>query len=157
MIDRIIALAAVILAGLYLYGARQVPLLDFGDPIGPRLFPYMITVLMLIGVVVLVLETRKARQAAEPAPQRDEPQPANGRHVGWMIGAVGGWTLLYILCFDNLGYIISTALFLLGLTAYFHRHCWIANILTSVLVPIGTYIVFHRLLNVDLPAGPLAF
>ncbi len=59
------------------------------------------------------------------------------------------WTAVYFAVFEWLGYIISTAVYLIVLTAYFNRGKWIANILTSVLFGIGGYVMFSKLLDVN--------
>lgn len=153
--DRIIAAAAMAFAMVYIYATSQIPLLDFGDPIGPHLFPYFVGGLLVVGAVLLLYETRRSRA---PESRRETP-PANGeeRRVLLLIAAVTGWTLLYILGFERLGYPISTSIFLLGLTFYFHPRKWLVNIALSLLLPVFTYAVFHRLLHVSLPGGLLPF
>lgn len=157
--DRIIAAAAMAFATVYFYATSQITVLDFGDPIGPHLFPYFVGGLLITGAVMLLYETRQSRA---PAPRRealppDGPQDGKESRVLILIAAVAGWILLYILSFERLGYVISTTLFLLGLTCYFHARRWLLNVALSLLLPTASYLVFHRLLNVSLPRGLLPF
>ena len=64
---------------------------------------------------------------------------------------------MYFAVFEWLGYIFSTAVYLLVLTAYFNRGSWTVNVLTSVLFGIGSYLMFTKLLGVNLPPGILPF
>lgn len=58
MTNIILGLGAFLIAGLYTFGIFQIPLLGFGDPLVPRLFPSILAgTLLLIGVALLV-ETR---------------------------------------------------------------------------------------------------
>jgi putative tricarboxylic transport membrane protein len=41
--------------------------------------------------------------------------------------------------------------------AYFNRGKWVANVLTSVLFSIGSYVMFVKLLGVSLAPGILPF
>lgn len=166
--DRIIAVAVIAFTAIYCYGAAQIPLLSFGDPIGPRLFPYLIGGLLLLGAVVLLFETRASSRkasgtevstAAEPATDSN-PESGNedrARQVPLLIAAIFVWTIIYILGFERLGYVVSTTIFLFGLTLYFHPRRWLVNIAISLLLPAAIYFAFDRLLNVNLPAGLLSF
>jgi putative tricarboxylic transport membrane protein len=59
--------------------------------------------------------------------------------------------------FESLGYVIATSIYLLVLMAYFNRGKWVANVLTSVLFSIGSYVMFVKLLGVSLAPGILPF
>jgi putative tricarboxylic transport membrane protein len=59
--------------------------------------------------------------------------------------------------FERLGFIIATAVYLLALTTYFNRGKWIANISTSILFPVITYVMFTKGLGVSLARGVLSF
>jgi putative tricarboxylic transport membrane protein len=160
MINRTVAVVALALAVGYIYATTQITELDFGDPIGPRMFPYVVAGVMLIGAAVLLVESLAKREAApqtEPvAIDEMAEKPAEGPGYIWMLAAVSAWTILYILAFERLGYIISTSIFIFGLVLYFNRGKWITNIAVSVLVSIGAYVLFHDLLSVGLPAGMFA-
>jgi putative tricarboxylic transport membrane protein len=162
MFNRTIAVVAIVLAGAYIYSTTQITELDFGDPIGPRMFPYVIAGIMLIGAAMVLMESvakhRETIPQGEPA-TIDEiaDMPADRPGHVWMLAAVSGWVILYILVFERVGYVISTSVFIFGLVAYFNKGKWITNIAVSVLVSIGAYLLFHRLLSVGLPAGMLAF
>ena len=67
------------------------------------------------------------------------------------------WIAAYFTVFTTLGFVISTTLFLLGMTAWFNRGRWMMNILTSVLFSAGSYLMFTKLLGVTLAQGVLPF
>ena len=67
------------------------------------------------------------------------------------------WTAIYIVTFEPLGFVLSTAIYLLVLTAYFNRNRWLMNVLTSVLFAVISYFMFTKLLGVNLPLGILPF
>ena len=154
LVDRIIFVCIILLAAIYFYATAQIPTLEIGDPLGPKAFPRLLGIGLLITAALLFFEMRRTAREARPA----EPQPrgANLSHLG-VIGGVAIWTGIYYVAFDPIGYIISTAIYLLGLTAYFHRGKWVANALTSVLFAIGSYVLFVKVFSVMLAPGMIKF
>ncbi|HEY7742569.1 MAG TPA: tripartite tricarboxylate transporter TctB family protein, partial [Burkholderiales bacterium] len=62
----------------------------------------------------------------------------------------------YYSVFDKLGFIVATALYLLGLMSWFNRGKLLTNVLTASLFSVGVYILFVKL-DVNLPKGILPF
>jgi putative tricarboxylic transport membrane protein len=153
LIDRIICAVMLILAVVYFYATAQIPSLEIGDPLGPKAFPRLLGILLLVSVVMLFFETLKkgADKKATLKFRREDR-----RHLQ-LIGAAVVWTGLYFWLFEPVGYLVSTAAYLLALMAVFNRNKWTANILTAVLFAIGSYILFVKILGVSLPAGIFKF
>lgn len=151
--DRIIFVCIVVFAGLYFYATSQIPSLEIGDPLGPKAFPELLGIGLLLSAGLLLLEMLKARRTpvAEDAAPREDLS-----HLP-VIVAVTVWTGLYYAVFEHAGYMLATAVFLLGLTAYFHRGRWVTNILVSVLFPVLSYALFVKGLGVSLAPGILSF
>lgn len=147
MTDRVIFVCSIFIAAVYLYGTEQIPSLQIGDPLGPKAFPRLLGVFLLIGASLLFIEMWKDRKA----PQSGEAESAAWQHVR-VIAAVTAWTGAYYAVFDMLGYIVATATYLFALMAWFNRGKWIANVLTAVLFSILSYVMFVKL-DVNLPRG----
>ncbi len=152
MTDRIILVCTVLLAALYFYATAQIPTLEIGDPLGPKAFPRLLGIGLLITAAILFFEIRG--QAKEPRVETAQAAAGDYRHL-WVIGGVTIWTGLYFAVFEPLGYVIATAVYLLGLTFYFHRGKWMTNVLVSVLFALGTYLVFVKVFGVMLAQGVL--
>jgi putative tricarboxylic transport membrane protein len=151
LIDRIIGAAALLLAAVYLYATAQIPSLEIGDPLGPKAFPILLGIALILAAILLFFETLKHDAAsAEKAPR------GSLRHW-WLVGAVIVWTALYFALFDRAGYLLATVAYLLPMMAVFNPGKWIANVLTSVLWAVGSYVLFVKILGVSLPAGLLGF
>jgi putative tricarboxylic transport membrane protein len=151
LIDRIIGAAALLLAAVYLYATTQIPTLEIGDPLGPKAFPRLLGIALIAAAILLFVETLKADAAAEEKAPR-----GSLRHL-WMIGGVTVWTALYFGLFDRAGYLVATVAYLLPLMAVFNPGKWVANVLTTVLWAVGSYVLFVKILGVALPAGLLGF
>lgn len=150
--DRIIFVLTLVLAAVYFYATAQIPTLEIGDPLGPKAFPRLLGIGLLITAALLFMEiwrARKAPQQAEPAPIADRPR--------WgVLGVIVVWTGVYFSVFQALGYILATTAYLIALTAYFNRGKWVANVLTCVLFSALSYLMF-KYLGVSLPQGALPF
>jgi putative tricarboxylic transport membrane protein len=152
--DRVIFVCTLVLAVVYFYATAQIPSLDIGDPLGPKAFPRMLGIGLLFTAGLLFLEMWKAKKTEDAKKVDGEPQ--DYRHYPIVVTVVV-WTGLYFAVFEWLGYVVATAAYLIVLTAYFNRGKWTANVLTSVLFCIGGYLMFSKLLEVNLPRGILPF
>ena len=162
-IDRIIVVCTVVLALLYFYGASLIPSLQIGDPLGPKAFPYLIGIGLLVSAAWLLLETLQAGKSgvADPpdlADQADQADraPEDNRHL-LVIAGVVAWIAFYFALFEPVGFLLATPVSLLGLMVYFNRNKWVANVLTSVFFPVGIYFLFSKVLGVNLAKGLLPF
>lgn len=151
--DRIILVCTVVIAAVYLYATTLIPSLEIGDPLGPKAFPRLLGIALLIAAGLLFAEMWKDRKLAKPAAAPAEPQ--NWTHL-WVLGAVTVWTGLFYVVFEKLGYVVSTTVYLIALTAWFNRGKWIANVLSSIAFGVLSYIMFVKL-DVNLPKGILPF
>ncbi len=153
MADRIVFVLTLLLAGVYFWATSKIPSLEIGDPLGPKAFPRLLGVALLITAAVMLYEIFQARKT----PAESKPQPAGGIEHYYVLGGVVAWIFCYFLVFEFLGFIISTAIMLTGLTAYFNRNKWVMNVLTSVLFSIGAYVAFVKILGVNLARGIVPF
>jgi putative tricarboxylic transport membrane protein len=147
MADRIIVICCLLLSAIYLYATSQIPSIEMMDPLGPKAFPVLLGIGMLVVASLLILEMRRGADI----PVSKVP-PQNLRH--WLvISSVIGWIALYFAALQPLGYMIDTSVFLLGMMAYFNRGKWMANILTALLFSIGSFFLFTKFLGVTLTKG----
>lgn len=114
---------------------------DWG-PLGPKAFPYLIGIGLLVSAAWLLLETLQAGKADAADPQELAEHanmgPEDDRHL-LVIAGVVAWIAFYFALFEPVGFLLATPVFLLGLMVYFNRNKWVANVLTSVLFPVGIY------------------
>jgi len=155
MTDRIIFVCILILAGVYFYATEKLPSLEIGDPLGPKAFPRLLGIGLVLTGAILLMEMIRGRK---PAPASVVPTrgPAD-RASFFIVGGVTVWTFLYFLVFEYLGYVIATSIYLLVLTSYFNKGKVTANVLTSLLFSLGSYLMFVKLLGVNLARGILPF
>jgi len=151
MTDRVIFICTIIVAAVYLYATTLIPTLEIGDPLGPKAFPRLIGIAMLLAAGMLGWEMWKARRGKTPQEEADfEPK------VLKVLGAVAVWTGLYYATFEKLGYIVATSIYLVPMMAWFNRGKWVANVVSAVAFSALTYWLFVTL-DVRLPRGILPF
>jgi putative tricarboxylic transport membrane protein len=151
MADRVIFVCTLILAGIYFYATEQLPSLEIGDPLGPKAFPRLLGIALVITTGILLLEIIRAKR--KPVRPVAKAEPVDTR-VYLVVAGVVLWTFGYFLIFERLGFMIATSIFLLGLMAYFHRGKWISNVLSAFGFAIGAYFLF-KVLGVQLAPGIL--
>lgn len=157
MADRVIFVCILVLAGVYFWATSQIPTLEIGDPLGPKAFPRLLGVGLLISAAMLLAEMIKERKSAPTesgvTTQAQAPEASTYKIVAGAVVATG----IYFALFEPLGYAISTSLFLLAMTAFFHKGHMLTNVLTSVLYGFVSYYAFTAWLGVNLPRGVLPF
>ena len=151
--DRVIFVCILILAAGYFYATEKLPSLEIGDPLGPKAFPRLLGILLVVTAGILLFEMIRGRKAAAPS---DVPFRGLADRTSYLIvGGVTAWTFLYFLVFERLGYILATIVYLIALMAFLNRGKWIANIVTAVGFAFGCYIMFVKILGVNLAPGIL--
>jgi putative tricarboxylic transport membrane protein len=153
-VDYIIFVCILVLAGVYAWATEKLPSLEIGDPLGPKAFPRLLTVGLIVTAIILLIEILRARKTAPVAAPPSEPAERSTHHI---VAGVVVWTALYFLVFEFLGFIIATSIYLFVLMAYFNKGKWVANVLTAVLFSVGSYVMFVKLLGTNLAPGILPF
>ena len=153
MADRVIFVCTIVIAAVYFYATTLIPTLEIGDPLGPKAFPRLLGVCLLIGAGLLFIELWKDRKAPVPRPAHSPSH--DWRHL-WVLAGVTVWTGAYYVVFEKAGYIVATSGYLLALMVWFNRGKWIANVASAVLFSVLSYVMFLKL-DVNLPKGLLPF
>jgi putative tricarboxylic transport membrane protein len=154
--NRIFAICIVFLGAGYLYSTWLIKSIRIGDPVGPKVFPIIVGIGIILSALGLLFESwREARSAKT----RDEATKAEGPspHNIPAVAAVIAWMALYVILMEPLGFMIACTTFLLGMMAYFHRNHWATNIAVSVIFSVTIYTVLTKLLQAPLPPGILSF
>lgn len=143
--DRISGILLFLVGGAAIYGAVRLEIGTLGQP-EPGLFPFLAGLAVLIlAVLLLIQDARREPSDAEPAPRMRSA-----------LMAIGGLAA-FVLSLDLLGYVVATALLVAILLFVFEiRRMWVYA-LAAPLIAIGSYVLFHVLLNLPLPAGALGF
>ncbi|WP_338608642.1 tripartite tricarboxylate transporter TctB family protein [Pelagibacterium nitratireducens] len=153
MVNVVLAVAAVAIAAVYALGIAAIPTMMISDAVGPRAYPTLLLILLLIVSVMLVLEGWGTRDwTAGRQKVMEFIRLDSGTFLCSSLAI-----LAYFLLFEPLGYLLSTALFLLcGMLLLHHGRRWVA-IVVALGFTVATYILFAEVFGTQLPTGLLAF
>jgi putative tricarboxylic transport membrane protein len=143
MSDRILGGICVLLAAFFIWAATWIQLSFITDPVGPRVFPIIIGV--LVGITGLVILLRP-----DPEPE----WPALGRLVE--IGAAVVVLIAYAQLLPELGFVITTAI-AAAFLSWRLGAAPVSAVIAGVCISIGIYVVFHLVLGLSLARGPFGF
>lgn len=65
--------------------------------------------------------------------------------------------VLYVALFKTLGYVICSAILAFVIMLLIGKRNWLQMILVAVLVPLVMWLIFYKVLTVNIPMGPLSF
>ncbi len=111
----------------------------------PGFFPFVGGVLLLILSSILLVQTLRGRSVGTKA-------FGELRRPAILIVAMAG----YVIILDGVGYVIATIMLSAIVLRILETKSWWVIVAVSVLLSVGSYILFDRLLGVTLPSGILA-
>jgi hypothetical protein len=140
--DRKYAVAMLVLSIIYCVAAFSLDA-DF-DPVNEKFYPFVLSVLMIVSSIGLFIW---------PSPHTTSwPKGRNVQKIGLTFCAI----LVYCFVLHKIGFIISASV-LMGICMWVFeaKRKWIVPV--SIVTAIIFYILFDRLLGLNLPAGLLSF
>ena len=155
MRDRVLGVGVLVLAAVYIFLTYRLPVSDIGDPIGPRLFPFLIGAgLACSGVLALL-----GAISSTPDSKQPEKLPGESGKSGhpMVLAGVVAWMLVYFSLFDWLGFALACSIFLLGFLAFFNRGKWKQNLFIAVVFSFGINFIFSYFLGFRLATGLLSY
>lgn len=147
--DLVVAGVILIFGVAYLAGALAInePSTSY-SAVGPRFFPVLIGVGMLLSGVWLGVQTWRKQRAGATFADLEE--------IDWRTwGAAALVLLVYIFALAPLGYVIATSVFLFLQARVFGSKAWLRDAIVSVGISLLVYLFFNGLLRIGLPAGLL--
>jgi putative tricarboxylic transport membrane protein len=150
--DAITGAAIALCAGWFLWQAAALREGPGYAAVGPRVFPAIVGVGFLVSGLALFLSgLRGARRQGTTDADAERHAPTD-----WpTLLAMAGLLALYLVLFRPLGFILASAGFLVAGAWALGSRAWARDLVAGALVSIPTYVVFARLLGLELPAGPL--
>lgn len=163
--DTVAGAVVLVFALAYTILALRIPPSSFTNAVvGPSVFPIAIGVGLILASLALLVKGLVARPAPDGPPDvagledpalDDLPYETNPPQSPVKLAVTLLILLGYVLTFVDLGYVLSTFLFLLISGMYLDRKHPVRNTVYAALFPIVVYLIFTVLLGVTLPAGVL--
>lgn len=141
--DRYAAVVFLAIAAFFMIASRQISNTTYGSSVGPAVFPFGIGLLLAIASLRLMYETFRYPQTDKNSGKLDYK-----RFVVMFTAAV-----LYCFFLEDVGYTVTTFLFLLiGFQTMQRGKIWL-SLLLSAAFAIGVFYLFDQVLNVTLPSS----
>nr|WP_083144535.1 tripartite tricarboxylate transporter TctB family protein [Mycolicibacterium parafortuitum] len=122
------------------------------DPVGPRLFPILIGVGLLVMAVVLAIAIpRGFRGEADAGEDIDPDMPSDWRTVGLLVGMF----VMLIVLVVPLGWAIAGGLFFAGCATILGSRHYVRNLVIGAVLAVASFYGFYSGLGIPLPAGIL--
>lgn len=152
--DLLFALGVLALGGYFALGAFDIRVLPGYARIGPRFFPLVVALgLLVCGALLLIQALRGKAAPPEATEDADSSAPTDWRAPLLLSLAL----LADILLMRRLGFVLaSTLLFWLAAVAFGNR-THLRTLLVGFALASGVYLAFTRLLDLRLPQGVLPF
>ncbi len=151
MLNTLLATVALLVAAIYGYGIAQLPAIAISDPLGPRAFPILLAVALVFTAGLLLAEGRKNRDWQGGI----KTLASSLRTDAKIVVPAALWLALYFIAFEPLGYLLSTAIFLLGMMTAVHNGRHSTSIIVALGFAIVSYALFAGVFAAPLPRGIL--
>ncbi|WP_127108010.1 tripartite tricarboxylate transporter TctB family protein [Pararhodobacter zhoushanensis] len=138
--DRIFGLVLMAVALGYLYSATSIQTSFLSDPVGPRVFPYLIGGFVVIGSAFLIIK-----------PDANADWPGIGTLVQLAIALAV--LLGYASAVRPFGFVIPTAI-AAGVLSYQINPKPVTAVLTGVGLSVGLFVLFNMVLGLSLVGFP---
>ncbi len=123
-------------------------------------FPQIMCVGMLIFAVILLIQSIiKLMTMDENDPLAEPAASINFIKDKGVLAALFVMLLcaLFVVFFKPLGYVVCGAVLCFVIMVLIGKCNWLQMVLVSILVPLGMWLVFYKVLTVNIPMGPLQF
>ena len=144
--------ALLVVVGAYTFYDATTLRVGFGDPVGPRVFPYVIgAVTVVLGLLLVLATLRGDVPQAEGGEDVDLRHPADWTTVLKLVGVL----LFTVLTVSLLGWAVSGALLFVGAAWSLGSRTLVRDVIVGVVLSVSSWYFFHEGLGVILPAGIL--
>lgn len=126
----------------------------------PSAFPMaMIAGMMIFCVILLIQSVYNLLRMKEGDPAAEKAESVNLLKDRGVQGAllVIALCVVFVLLFKPLGYVLTGAAVAFIIMILIGKRNWVQMALVSLLIPLAMWLIFYKLLSVNIPLGPLTF
>jgi putative tricarboxylic transport membrane protein len=141
--------AVALWGGFALWKAFEIRQPTSYRPMGPRVFPVIISCALIGLGVLLVIETLRGADAAVEDHVTHERRTSDHKQAAFIVGLL----LAYAWSFQRVGYVVATTLFLPASARVLGSRQPVRDSVVAVIIAVVAFKVFTDLLSIDLPEG----
>ncbi|HEV2796783.1 MAG TPA: tripartite tricarboxylate transporter TctB family protein [Nocardioides sp.] len=144
--------AMLVVVGAYTFYDATTLRVGFGDPVGPRVFPYAVgAVTVVLGLLLVLATLRGDVPQAEGGEDIDLRHPADWVTVLKLVGVL----LFTALTISFIGWAVSGGLLFVGSAWALGSRTLVRDVIVGFVLSVSSWYFFHEGLGVILPAGIL--
>jgi putative tricarboxylic transport membrane protein len=144
MADRIFAALWLVVTAAFAWAARDYQAQFAYEPIGPRAFPWLLAAISAACALWLLLRPQQVAETLPGLPPGGLPRA----------GVFALALVAYALLFEPIGFPLSTVIATVAIGRLFGGSWW-KLVVAGVVLGLGLYILFDRVLDVTVPLGEL--
>ncbi len=144
--------AAILLLGIVAFAGTFGIRTPAGAQVGPRVFPYLVSAILIGAGIALVVGVLRGRLGAREEGEDIDP---NARTDWWTIAKIVALLVGVILLLEVLGWWFTAALFFGGVAWTLGAKRWWVALLVGLVLGIATQLLFAEGLGLFLPRGYL--
>ena len=146
----VVAGAAVAMwGGFALWKAFDIPQPSAYRPMGPRVFPVIISSSLIVLGVLFIIETLRGADEAVERHVDAEARTADHRHAAIILGLL----IAYAWLFERAGYVAATTALFPAVSRVLGSRRLLRDVIVGAIVSVVAFTVFTELLSIDLPEG----
>jgi len=157
--DRITSIVLVVVSGLWIFWARQLPYPKFAQVsnMGPGDFPTIVAIMLAIFAIWLFVDTFRHPIEKTESTSADETEGIKNPQAGRDIMTGFGLFTVMLVITPFIGFSLASAIFVCIFLLLIGHYKFYPAILIAVLIPSSLWFIFSYLLTVPLPKGPWGF
>lgn len=135
------------------YGFQEVK----NTYVQPALFPQIMTVgLLIFSIILFVQSVIKLTTMKETDPLAEKAATIDPREKGVLAAlAVIVLCIFFVATLKALGYVLASAIVAAAIMVLIGKRNWLQIVLVSILVPLVMWLIFYKVLTVNIPMGVL--
>jgi putative tricarboxylic transport membrane protein len=137
--------------GFALWKAFEIEEPSAYRPMGPRVFPILISTSLIVLGLLFVVQTLRGTDVAVEEHVAGELREADHKQAALIVGLL----VAYAMLFNRAGYVVATTVFFPAVARVLGSRQPLRDVIVAALLAITAFLVFTRLLSIDLPVGVL--
>lgn len=138
----------------FLQGAFAIRVLPSYARVGPRFFPFLVAICLLVCGAVLALQALRGQRGL---PEDAEDADAEAKTDGRVLAILGVALVLDLLLIRPAGFVLASTALFWGVAIAFGDRRYLRTPLIGFVLASVVYLAFTRLLDLTLPAGILPY
>ena len=148
----IFAVIAVALGIFVFVGAGAIRAPGAGTTVGPRVFPYLVSVILIVSAVMVLVDVWRGHLG----PQEESEDADTHAKTDWItLAKLVAFVAAHVVLIPLIGWPISAAILFGGVAWSLGAKKWWVALLVGLALGLTVQFVFGGLLGLSLPLGPL--